>query len=154
MPQISFRASDEMKAYVREAATGEGTTESGIMRRLVNDARTSGRFDRSPAPEGELETGGPEGQGAPDVGEPEPDPEPNAKDPAGMDHGQSRSEGGSVPVAPDPADLGGETDGMGSGQGDGRGDEGNPAADDGPGGNEARGEDEPNGSDDSGLFLW
>lgn len=154
MPQISFRASDEMKAYVREAATGEGTTESGIMRRLVNDARTSGRFDRSPAPEGEPETEGPEGAGAPDVGEPEPDPEPDAKDPAGMDHGQSSGESGDVPLAPDPADLGGEDNGPARGAGDGRGDEGNPAADDGPGGNEARGEDEPDEQEDSGLFLW
>lgn len=149
MPQISFRASDEMKAYVREAASGEGTTESGIMRRLVNEARTSGKFDRSPAPEGSPEAGG-----APDVGEPEPDPEPDAKDPASVDDGQSSNESGGVRLAPDPADLGGEADGPNGGQSDGRGDEGNSGANERPGGNEAGEEDEPDRSDDSGLFLW
>jgi len=152
MPQISFRASDEMKAYVREAARGEGTTESGIMRRLVNDARTSGRFDRSPAPSGE-ET--PEqGPGAPDERRPEPDPEPDGTDQGSVDHGQSRSESGGVPVAPHPADLGSQTDSPNGGQGDGRGDEGDTANDDGPGRGEACGENEPDEPDDSGLFLW
>jgi len=154
MPQISFRASDEMKAYVREAATGEGTTESGIMRRLVNDARTSGRFDRSPAPEGEPETGGPEGAGASDVGRPEPDPEPDGAVERDVEHGQSSGKSGGVPVAPDPADLGGKTDGMGGGQGDGRGDEGDSENDERPRRGEARGEDESDEQDDSGLFLW
>jgi len=152
MPQISFRASDEMKAYVREAATGEGTTESGIMRRLVNEARTSGKFNRSPAPPGE-ET--PEqGAGASDVGRPEPDPEPDGMDKGDMDHGQSSSESGGVPIAPDPANLGSQTDGMGGGAGDGRGDEGNTENDDRPGRGETGAEDEPDGSDDSSLFLW